>query len=92
MNHSLSGKAVVITGATSGIGFTTAKNIAQAGAFVIGVGRSEQRNQFAENEIDTSKGYYFRDCQFLRPSRKARNPQLTKHLWQYSCELTGLYW
>lgn len=46
----------------------------------------------AEDEVDTSKGYYFKDCHSKEPSRKARNPQLAQRLWQRSCELTGLNW
>lgn len=51
MNNLLSGKTIVITGATSGIGFTAAKNLVGSGAFVIGVGRSEERNHFASEAI-----------------------------------------
>lgn len=36
-------KTIVITGATSGIGFETAKLLAAKGFRIIGIGRSEQR-------------------------------------------------
>ncbi|HCS39857.1 MAG TPA: short-chain dehydrogenase [Anaerolineaceae bacterium] len=39
----LKNKVIVITGATSGIGFQTAMDAASAGAFVIGIGRNPQR-------------------------------------------------
>ncbi len=38
-----SGKTVLVTGATSGIGLALAEALARSGAHVIGVGRSEQR-------------------------------------------------
>jgi NAD(P)-dependent dehydrogenase (short-subunit alcohol dehydrogenase family) len=47
----LSGKTVVITGATSGIGLQAALTLAGQGAFVIGVGRDLQRCLQAEASI-----------------------------------------
>ena len=44
-------KTIVITGATSGIGFAAAKILAGLGAFVIGVGRSSEKCAAAEIEI-----------------------------------------
>ncbi len=51
MKKDLTGKTVVITGATSGIGLATVKAFVEAGAFVIGVGRNKQRNQHALESI-----------------------------------------
>ena len=43
MEPSLSGKIIVVTGVTAGIGLATAGQLLQRGAFVIGVGRSAER-------------------------------------------------
>ena len=50
-NLAFSGKTVVITGATAGIGYRTALEFCRRGAFVIGVGRSPDRCQKAREEI-----------------------------------------
>jgi len=47
----LTGKTIILTGATSGIGFATAKKFASYGAYVLGVGRSETRNHEAQQAI-----------------------------------------
>lgn len=43
--------AVVVTGATAGIGLSAAEQLARQGIFVIGVGRSPERCQTAQNRL-----------------------------------------
>jgi NAD(P)-dependent dehydrogenase (short-subunit alcohol dehydrogenase family) len=52
----LSTKAYVVTGATSGIGFSTAEALARAGALVIGVGRSPERCARTEKSLRNLSG------------------------------------
>jgi len=49
--YDLSGKNIVVTGATSGIGLAAVKALISTGAYVIGVGRSLERNDKAKAEI-----------------------------------------
>jgi NAD(P)-dependent dehydrogenase (short-subunit alcohol dehydrogenase family) len=63
----MKGKTVLVTGSSSGIGFETAKALAQKGAEVILVARSEQKLQEAAAEIAKQTGtvalkYY--TCEF----------------------------
>jgi NAD(P)-dependent dehydrogenase (short-subunit alcohol dehydrogenase family) len=51
MEGLLAGKTMVVTGATSGIGFATAERLVRLGAAVIGVGRSEERCREAQNRL-----------------------------------------
>ena len=51
MTKSLDGKTIVVTGATSGIGFSTARQLALQGANVIGIGRSIDSCSLAESQI-----------------------------------------
>ena len=44
-------KTIVITGATSGIGYAAAKALAASGARIIGIGRTEQTCAAARNEL-----------------------------------------
>ena len=51
MTGMLKGKSVVITGATSGIGYQAALDLARVGAAVIGIGRDAQRCRDAQHRI-----------------------------------------
>jgi NAD(P)-dependent dehydrogenase (short-subunit alcohol dehydrogenase family) len=42
--------------------------------------------------VETSGGYYFKDCTPIAPSKLAKNELLAKELWELSCELTGVDW
>jgi NAD(P)-dependent dehydrogenase (short-subunit alcohol dehydrogenase family) len=51
MTYDLSDKSIVVTGATSGIGLAVVEKMARAGAFVIGIGRSAERNAQAVDSV-----------------------------------------
>ena len=56
------GKLVVITGATSGIGYVTARNYAQRGADLLCINRSMEKSEALKNEIE--KEFHVR-CDYL---------------------------
>ncbi|MCE9621171.1 MAG: SDR family NAD(P)-dependent oxidoreductase [Actinomycetia bacterium] len=50
-DYDLTGKVVVVTGATSGLGFTAAQQFAKNGATLVLVGRGAERNQRVVSEL-----------------------------------------
>ena len=52
----LNKKAIVVTGATSGLGFETSAKLYQMGAHIIGVGRNEERCRVAKEKLMALKG------------------------------------
>jgi NAD(P)-dependent dehydrogenase (short-subunit alcohol dehydrogenase family) len=53
MENNMQEKTYVVTGATSGIGYATAEHLVDIGAFVIGIGRSEERCWKAKEKMMT---------------------------------------
>jgi NAD(P)-dependent dehydrogenase (short-subunit alcohol dehydrogenase family) len=45
-----------------------------------------------ENQIDILNGVYYKDCQPIDSSPKAKRKDLANELWDLSCELTGIDW
>ncbi len=75
MNRTLGAKNILVTGATSGIGLAAAKILAGRGNFVIGVGRSLEKNQAALDAImqvypDAGVAYLLADLSSQREIRK----------------------
>ncbi|MFB9909371.1 SDR family NAD(P)-dependent oxidoreductase [Allokutzneria oryzae] len=56
MNIDLSGRTALVTGSTSGIGYSTAETLARAGATVIVNGRDDQRVKSAVERLAESTG------------------------------------
>jgi len=56
VGNEMQGKTCLITGATSGIGLVTARELARKGAVVIVAGRSRERAQSAVNQIRAETG------------------------------------
>lgn len=52
----MSGKTVVITGATAGLGLAAARQLAELGARVVIVGRNPEKTQRVQDEIRTATG------------------------------------
>src|SRR5512139_1017180 len=86
MDNYLSGKTIVVTGATSGIGLALAELLAQGGARVIGVGRSAERCAQSEQHLRSlangsgaTADYLLADLSSLREVRQLAR-QIREHL------------
>ncbi len=68
-NDNFSGKLVVITGATSGIGYITAKKFASMGADILCINRNPEKSAKLKSEIernyDVTCGYFIADLSKL---------------------------
>lgn len=65
-------KTYVVTGATSGIGYSVARLLACAGAFVIGTGRSEERCARVQQQlrsIAANQNVYFKNADLAQQSQ-----------------------
>lgn len=56
MNTQIAGKTCIVTGATNGIGEVTAQALANMGATVVGVGRSQAKCNETANRIKAATG------------------------------------
>ena len=55
-DHDLTGKVIVVTGATSGLGYAAAQQFAKNGASLVLVGRGADRNQRVVSELTAATG------------------------------------
>ena len=77
-------KTIVITGATSGIGYETARLLTRQGYHIIGIGHNKERCDFAQEQIRTEnpKGkvvYYVADLMQQRDILRVAS-ELTNHI------------
>lgn len=95
MDTSLNGKTYVVTGATSGIGLSTAEQLIQKGAAVIGIGRSQGRCDQAKNSLlaidsQASVAYCLADLSLQSDIRSLRG-KIEQAMDEMGCEyLDGL--
>ena len=75
-----SGKSVLITGGTSGIGFAVARAFLKEGASVVICGRSEERGRVALNRLTD----FGDDIKFIEAD--VRDESMVKRLLQYSLD------
>src|SRR4051794_7908452 len=78
------GKTCLVTGATSGIGFVTAHELAQLGATVVLVGRNKQKCEQAVTTIRTATGntsveYLVADLSSQNDIRQLVREYLSRH-------------
>jgi NAD(P)-dependent dehydrogenase (short-subunit alcohol dehydrogenase family) len=55
-DYDLTGRVIVITGATSGLGYAAAEQFARCGATLVVVGRTDERNERAVAELTATTG------------------------------------
>jgi dehydrogenase/reductase SDR family member 12 len=55
-DYDLTGRVIVVTGATSGLGYAAAEQLARCGATLVVVGRTDERNERTVAELMTTTG------------------------------------
>ncbi|XP_063371673.1 retinol dehydrogenase 11-like [Cydia amplana] len=93
----LVGKVVIVTGANSGIGLETAKNLAERGARVIMACRDERRGVIARNQVVAATGnpdvhYLHLDLASFKSVRRfAKNINITQERLDILINNAGIY-
>jgi NAD(P)-dependent dehydrogenase (short-subunit alcohol dehydrogenase family) len=82
LNTDMQGKVCIVTGANSGIGKTTALGLAQQGATVVMVCRSQVKGEEAQNEIKEKSGNEAVDLLLADLSSQASIRQLAENIQQ----------
>jgi short-subunit dehydrogenase len=86
---SVSGKTILVTGATSGIGLEASVKLAGMGAELLLVGR-DIVHLAASSDVEGQNGGYYEGNRKVLPSRLAQDKAVATELWKRSAALVGL--